>query len=213
VARGLRVEEITPVSIKIAWDSISGASEYLIYYSTSSTSGSFTTYEPKRTTGTSYTYQCGENSPTWYFKVAAMIDGEEGTLSSYVFAKTPVVTVLTLLDGWKYGIISILSPLVWYKVDIPVISTDYFIEGRDSAYSGSTDDADIVFDIYNSVFTLVKYDIDAGNERKNIDGGTGVDGKDYYRIKSATVPETYYIKVRPKGKSGFDYGPFYIKFN
>jgi uncharacterized protein (TIGR02145 family) len=73
----------------VSWYSVSGATQYLIYYSTSS-AGSYT--HIGTSTSTSYTHTGLSASTTYYYKVSAYNSAGESSLSSYASATTNAVT-------------------------------------------------------------------------------------------------------------------------
>jgi fibronectin type 3 domain-containing protein len=69
----------------VSWNSVSGASEYYIYRSTSS-SGSYESIGSA--SSTSYTDNTVSSGTTYYYKVSAYNNCGEGSQSSYAFATT-----------------------------------------------------------------------------------------------------------------------------
>jgi hypothetical protein len=76
-------------SIRISWNAVSGADEYNVYRSTSS-SGYFSYRGYTRST--SYTDSGLSSNTTYYYKVSAENDNGESAQSSSVSATTPIIT-------------------------------------------------------------------------------------------------------------------------
>ena len=85
----LQAAALSVDSIKLTWNSVSGATSYKIYYAMSAT-GTYH-YQDSSTTTSYIDDYLLEPETTYYYKVAAVNDGGEGPLSSYVSAKTQAV--------------------------------------------------------------------------------------------------------------------------
>jgi fibronectin type 3 domain-containing protein len=86
---GVTATAQSPTSIRISWNSVSGATSYRVYYGIASYS-TFT-----QLLGTTTTTSITDTDPypgeTWYYKVSAVNSAGESVLSSYVYATTPSI--------------------------------------------------------------------------------------------------------------------------
>jgi fibronectin type 3 domain-containing protein len=90
---GLSVTDQSSSSISLSWGSVSGASGYRIYYSTSTTRPSSYSYS---TTSTSYTVTGLSSGTTYYFWVSAYNSAGEGSASSRISATTSATTSVSI---------------------------------------------------------------------------------------------------------------------
>jgi fibronectin type 3 domain-containing protein len=105
-------------SIKIDWDTVSGATGYKIYRALTST-GTYTTIVS--TSETNYTDNGLESGTTYFYKISSVRNNGEGALSNFVSAFTPV-SVPTGLLGTVQSMNSIR--LTWNSVQK---ATEYIV--------------------------------------------------------------------------------------
>jgi len=86
---GLKAEPVSPTSILIEWNAVTGAKWYRIYASRSSSSG-FVLQGKDNIESTSVLHKELSPNTTYYYKVAAYdANGKEGAMSSAVEVTTP----------------------------------------------------------------------------------------------------------------------------
>ena len=84
-------------SIKVTWNSVSGATGYQIHFATSE-NGNYYSYSPGWTTETEYIDWDVSSGQTWYYKVIAYNDAGSSSLSNYAYA-----TALTNYSSYSAG--------------------------------------------------------------------------------------------------------------
>jgi len=144
-------------SIRLTWDSVSGANQYKVYRSTSSSGY----YEHIETIiGIYWVFDDLEASTTYYFKVSAVSGSIESALSDYTYATTSSPNTLT--EGvWTNGTITSASQEVFYTINVTA-GTTYYIWWNDSDDGNRNKTGDIAVSAFYSNGDQIFSNVDHG---------------------------------------------------
>ena len=188
-------------SITVSWNSVTGATGYRIYRSTSST-GTFT--QIGTSTSTSYTNTGLDNSTTYYYKVTAYNNSGTGEQSSAVSATTLTFTPIQLTANvWINGTISASASEIWYSFPV-TNATTYRVWWNDAYGSNGTKTGDIAVSARYSGSSSWIF----GGTNTSVDSG-------WSTAQSFTANQTGTVQIRviPYDRSGSYYGTYGIVYS
>jgi hypothetical protein len=176
----------------VSWTSVSGATGYYIYRSTSE-SGTYT--QVGTSTTTSYTNTGLTSGAGYFYLVSAYNSGGESYISSATgFAAAASFGTLTTSLASKT---IAAGAIQWYRVSVNV-SYDWWVEWRDWDYNNSY--VDIVVEAWSASGVYLGYwDADNFDSDSNTYGGPISTGKSEY----------VYIRVEPLSSNS---GTYYMRY-